>query len=334
MSILPVDLVAVIEKGVVGEQRPFDGLLHASGDLVGSLRHSQLGFVGAPTVPRHLVEDIRLRTGTMWHEYIGSLLTAAGIPYMAEVALAPWMPEGWSGTADLIFWHPQYEAWVLVDIKTMKGEGLQWVERDGMKEEHLWQASAYWHALVAAGFPMLDRFGILYLPMNMVYGESMPNPSVQEGVPIPEEEILPLMQERYEACVAYRDWLHFDGEPNSYPLDVTEFVTGDGVEDVLAPEQERVQKLFWAGKDKPKQWDVKLVPHWSAQFCPYESALCGCKDQKMEKVGDWVVGEKNSSGKIIEDANTTTVTYTPRKGYEDIEPEVRPDAREIKRRVK
>lgn len=310
MSILPVDLVAVIEKGVVGEQREFDGLLHASGDLVGSLRHSQLGFVGAPTVPRHLVEDIRLRTGTMWHEYIGSLLTAAGIPYMAEVALAPWMPEGWSGTADLIFWHPQYEAWVLVDIKTMKGEGLQWVEKDGMKEEHLWQASAYWHALVAAGFPMLDRFGILYLPMNMVYGESMPNPSVQEGVPIPEDQIIPLMESRYAACKEYAD------------------LQAEGLSDLtegLAPEQDRVQKLFWAGKGKPNQWDVKLVPHWSAQFCPYESDLCGCKDQKVEKVGHWWT-EGDGVGENI--------NYTPRKGYEDIEVVIQPDAREIKRRVK
>jgi hypothetical protein len=327
MSVVPIDLVSVIEKGVRDEQRPYDGLLHASGDLVGSLRHSQLGFVGAPTLPRHLVEDIRLRTGTMWHEYIGSLLTAAGVPYMAEVALAPWMPTGWSGTADLIFWHPEYEGWVLVDIKTMKGEGLQWVEKDGMKEEHLWQASAYWHALVNAGFPMVDKFGILYLPMNMVYGESMPNPSVQEGTPIPEDTIIPLMQERYEACLAFREAVDVDIIQKGH------YGWPDEAMELLAPVQDRVQKLFWAGKTKPNQWDVKLVPHWSAQFCPYPNELCDCSEGKVEKIGHWTAGEKNASGKIIPGADGSTLTYTPRKGY-DIEPEVMPTAGEVKRRTK
>ena len=330
MHAIPIDLVSVIEKGVRDEQRPYDGLLHASGDLVGSLRHSQLGFVGAPTLPRHLVEDIRLRTGTMWHEYIGSLLTAAGVPYMAEVALTPWMPEGWSGTADLIFWHPEYEGWVLVDIKTMKGEGLQWVEKDGMKEEHLWQASAYWHALVNAGFPMLDKFGILYLPMNMVYGETMPpNPSVQEGTPIPEDTIIPLMQERYEACREFAESTDGDGELTAaqgfmlYRMGELGAELGwlvHAFEDKLAPVQERVQKLFWAGKAKPNQWDVKLVPHWSAQFCPYPSELCDCREGKVEKVGHWI-------------AEAGELTYTPRKGY-DIEPTIMPTTGEVKRRTK
>ena len=322
MSVVPIDLVSVIAAGLKDEQRPFDGLLHASGDLVGSLRHSQLGFVGAPTIPRHLVEDIRLRTGTMWHEYIGGLLTSAGVPYMAEVDVTPWMPEGWSGTADLIFWHPEYEAWVLVDIKTTKGEGLQWIEKDGMKLEHLWQASCYWHALVEAGFPMLDKFGILYLPMNMVYGESMPNPSVQEGVPVSWDTLGPVMEERHLACREYADSLtHEDGE-------IVDYIT-----DALTPPQERVQKLFWGGKDKKNQWDVKLVPHWSAQFCPYPNELCDCSEGKPEKIGHWTVGEKNASGKIIEGAGPDTLTYTPRKGY-DQEPEVQPSKTEIKRRLK
>jgi hypothetical protein len=308
MSVVPIDLVSVIEKGVRDDQRAPDGLLHASGDLVGSLRHSQLGFVGAPTLPRHLVEDIRLRTGTMWHEYIGSLLTAAGVPYMAEVALAPWMPEGWSGTADLIFWHPEYEAWVLVDIKTMKGEGLQWVEKDGMKEEHLWQASSYWHALVAAGFPMLDKFGILYLPMNMVYGESMPNPSIQEGTPISWDTLGPVMEERHRACREYADSLIV--EDGAYLIEDNAY---------LAPEQERVQKVFWAGSKKPQQWDVKLVPHWSAQFCPYPDELCNCRNGKQEKIGHWSV-------------ETGSLVWTPRKGY-NIEPQVEPAPWEVKKRI-
>ena len=67
---------------------------------------------------------------------------------MAEVNLTPWMPTGWSGTADWLFWHPEYEGFVLGDLKTSKGEAIKWKERDGMSEEHLWQLSAYWHALI------------------------------------------------------------------------------------------------------------------------------------------------------------------------------------------
>jgi len=299
-----------------------------------------LSVVGAPTLPRHLVEDIRLRTGTMWHEYIGSLLTTAGVPYMAEVSLRPWMPEGWSGTADLLFWNPELEGWYLVDIKTTKGEGMQWIEKDGMKEEHLWQASSYWHGCVRSGLPMIDRFGILYLPMSMVYGESMPNPSIQEGRPIAENVIIPHMEERTAACRAFmesteadltpKQWLSIMGHGDATLDEVREAFETAG----LAPEQEMVQKLFWGGKDKRNQWDLKLVPHWSAQFCPYPDTLCACNTRKPYKVGHWTVGEKNASGKVIEGAGPETLTYTPRKGFEEIEPDVMPTKAEIKRRLK
>src|SRR5437764_9270415 len=42
-------------------------------------------------------------------------------------------PEGWGGTADWIIYHPQYEAFVLGDLKTTTGEGIEVVSRS---EEH------------------------------------------------------------------------------------------------------------------------------------------------------------------------------------------------------
>jgi hypothetical protein len=55
--------------------------------------------------------------------------------------------------------------------------------------------------------------------------------------------------------------------------------------------------------NKPqKGFDLKLVPHWSAEFCPFPDSLCGCSKQGENKVGQYDL-----------DGN-----YTPRKGFEDV----------------
>ena len=302
---IPIDLSAIIEKGLAGDKRPPDGLLHASSDLTGSLRHSQLRFVGAPERPRSLVDDIRLRTGTMWHSYINELLARNGVPYMAEVNLTPWMPTGWSGTADWLFWHPEYEGFVLGDLKTSKGEAIKWKERDGMSEEHLWQLSAYWHALIEAGFPMLDHFAVMYLPLNNVYKEDDPEPTIIESKPLSSDRVYERMNERYEACVEY------EIETNNENCLVN---------DKLAPIMERVQKLVW--DYKAKHWNVVLVPHWLSDFCPYPNELCVCSEQGTTKVGQWKFDLERD------------LVYEQRKGYEEYEPEVKPTLSEIKRRMK
>lgn len=68
-------------------------------------------------------------TGTMWHQWAHESLVAAGQPFMQEVRLDPWMPEGWSGTADWIFYVPERWAFKLRDMKTIKGDGLAWIAR-------------------------------------------------------------------------------------------------------------------------------------------------------------------------------------------------------------
>jgi len=251
---------------------------------------------------------------------------------MAEVNLTPWMPTGWSGTADWLFWHPEYEGFVLGDLKTSKGEAIKWKERDGMSEEHLWQLSAYWHALIEAGFPMLDHFAVMYLPLNNVYKEDDPEPTLIESKPLSSDRVYERMAERYEACMAYKDWLYFDGQPPTYPLDPTEYTRGDGIEDVLAPIMERVQKLVW--DYKAKHWNVVLVPHWLSDFCPYDNELCDCSEQGTTKIGQWEWYE----GDGLPD-NRDQLVYTPRKkdktmDYGTIPPEVTPTKAEIKRRMK
>src|SRR6266487_3994845 len=180
---LGVDVTALLQKKFRESNRPADGLLHPSGDLIGPLRHSMLRAAGAPTIESEIVSDTRLMTGTLWHDFFEGVFR--GQPVMTEVQLDRWLPRGWSGRADWIVWNDEYKGFVLGDLKTTKGEGMMFIERDGIKPEHQWQASAYWYALKAMGIPLVKGYAIYYLPMNATkdgYGL----PILMEGTPLPE----------------------------------------------------------------------------------------------------------------------------------------------------
>jgi hypothetical protein len=267
-------------------------------------------------VESELVSDIRLMTGTMWHRYIEDLLKANGVRVETEISVEPGLPEGWSGTADWLFWHPGYEAWALGDLKTTKGEGIRWIKRDGAKLEHLWQLSAYFWALVEMGFPMVRGFAVLYLPMNDTPDKAdVIEPTLEECEPLPREAVWGQMKARWQMTQEYLAEL-----PES-PADFgIEYAPYEGwLNDKLAPEQDRVQTLH---KNKQRgSFEVKLVPHWSAQYCPFPDDLCACNEQGTTKIGEWVP-DINAEG---------WAEYTPRKGYEDIEPLVRPELTAINR---
>lgn len=296
---LGVDLVDLVNDTLRGNFRPEDGMLHPSGDLIGSLRHTQLRIAGAPRKPEGLVSAVRLQTGTMWHSWFGDMLESKGLPVMREVRMDRGLPAGWSGTADFLWWSAEYNAFVLADLKTIKGEGIQYIERDGAKEEHIWQLSAYYWAAVNMGLPMVDRVQVIYLPMNEVYKDPV-SPTIQEVVPLQEDYVHTVMTSRRNAVYDYLDGLtRAVGDKGPYTL-------GDYLVPELAPPMERVQKLMKA-KDK---WDVVMVPHWSAMFCPYEPELCPCSTLGTTKVGHW------------QDASDGWV-YVPREGF-DVAPVVAP----------
>jgi hypothetical protein len=297
-------LVDLVNDTLRGNFRPEDGMLHPSGDLIGSLRHTQLRIAGAPRKPEGLVSAVRLQTGTMWHSWFGDMLESKGLPVMREVRMDRGLPAGWSGTADFLWWSAEYNAFVLADLKTIKGEGIQYIERDGAKEEHIWQLSAYYWAAVNMGLPMVDRVQVIYLPMNEVYKDPV-SPTIQEVVPLQEDYVRMVMTNRKEAVDRYLVSFEMNRVrmmpemPPGYP-DV--FLT-----DALAPPMERVQKLMKA-KEK---WDVVMVPHWSAMFCPFDPYLCPCSTLGTTKVGHW------------EDAGLGEWVYVPREGF-DVAPLVAP----------
>lgn len=261
-----------------------------------------LDAANAPRKPRPIAEEITLKTGDMWHEWLTSQLHATGWPLMSEVRLSDYMPSGWGGRADWIVYAPEHKAWVLGDIKTVKGDGMFWIEKDGAKENHLWQLSAYWHACVEMGLPMLRGFVVLYWPKEAASDKNVVvEPSIQECDPFPAEKIIPVMEERAEATAIY----------------LASVRAGDTfLTDALAVPIDREQKVVW--DYSAKNFAVKYVPHWSTRYCPYEDELCDCSTQGTTKIGHY-----NLAGE-----------YTSRKGYEDEVPSVKPTEWQLNKRRK
>ena len=292
MSLLPFDLTEVVAGELERQRRAPDGLLHASSHLTGSIRHAQLDVAGAPKNPESLMSSIRLMTGTLWHQWLEERIKSLGIAAMLEVNLTPWLPQGWGGTADMVIWSPEHNAFVLTDLKTTKGEGIRWI-RDGAKDEHVWQTSAYWYALKKMGVPMVKRVGVFYLPMNDTKSGGV-EPLLIDFEPIDAKVMQEEMSFRAHLAQAYVNSVDPDG-----PSNPGKFLTG-----ALAPVQEPVQKVRWRG-GAAELW---LEPHWSTMFCPYQHELCSCSTQEKTQIG-FFEGD----------------TYYARPGFEDIEPTVFPD---------
>lgn len=321
-----MDIPGIIMRALLRERRPPDGMLHPSSDLIGSLRHAQLTAAGAPTIESPIAAHMPLQIGTLLHRWVGDALEREGIPVMREVNLQHWLPEGWNGTADFLFFDPQREAWVLADLKSSKGESYKFIRDGGAKEEHIWQVSAYWHALVEMGFEMVNGFGVIYLPKNDTTDKNeRVELLVQECDPLPRDVVWGQMEERWEATSRYLSEMDADlltvsqrASLYSHPdtrgsLDLEDVYVTEHLADV----QERVQKMWW--QSKTDTWDVKLVPHWSADYCPFPNELCDCSEQGTNKIGHW----KLVDGELV---------YEKRKGYEEYEPLEKPSPKEVKKR--
>jgi hypothetical protein len=306
--VIPVDLNALLSTGLEDSHTP-SGKLYVS-EVNAPLRHVMLRVAGAPQKKPSIASQVAMQTGTFWHDYMNRLLIKARVPVMQEVNLAPWLPDGWSGTADWLFWSPEYEAFVLADLKTAKAESWRWL-KDEPKENHLWQLSAYWYALEEMGLPLVKGFALFYLPKEDKMGEQI-EPIIHECGLIDKDLIHDEMESRWAAV---QEYLYHGELPATLPRPPEMYLN-----DYLAPVQERVQKLWW--DKKAGVWNVKLVPHWSAAFCPYDSSLCDCSEQGTTKIGEWYFDDNGE------------IDYRPRKGYEDyaFEPEVEPAPNEIARR--
>ena len=210
---------------------------------------------------------------------------------MQEVKMDAGLPTGWSGTADMFVWDREQEGFMLVDFKTTKPEGIQWIERDGIKHEHHAQASAYWMAAQNLGLPLVREYAVLYLPTGQL------PPNKQQVAPLllrstPDPRVWSVMEERWRLTEAYLDETPEAADP--------QWLTPS-----LAPVQDRVQKLMRPDRNSGQR-DVVLVPEWYAAYCSFPDEICSCRSQGTTKVGHY-----DSDG-----------NYIPRKGYEDVAPSV------------
>lgn len=315
--LLDFDVEALLRAKIARDRRPPDGKLHASGDLVGSLRHAQLRAAGAPTVVSDIVADVRMRTGTLIHHDFERIFR--GRPVMLEVKLDEYMPTGWSGTADWIAWNAERKAFVLGDLKTAKAEGIPWIIRDGIKDSHQHQLSAYWYALRKMGLPLVRGYAVMYLPITQDVREPV-QPTLQEADPLPEDYMMELMADRW-------------GQTSAYLLEVAQALESEvkGTERFLqpslAPVQEREIRTYWnkavskaKGVETPGV-EVKLVPNWSTSYCDYPNELCDCRTQKPEKLGHWMAVDEG-------------VVFTASRGkqglYDPADPVGHPSSKQIK----
>lgn len=300
-NLLPLDLTEVMFEELQRSRRPPDGLLHASSHITGSLRHAMLDVAAAPKIENEFISEMPLLIGHLIHSWLHDTLRRLGVHYSAEVNVGPGLPPGWGGTADAVFWNPDLRRHVLVDFKTQKGEGMRYIERGGAKKEHVAQASAYYYALKNMGYKMADQLAVFYIPKNETRSrDDIIMPLLVDFEPLPESQLWGDMTERKEQAETYLDSL----PPNNpHTLAPEDYLT-----DALAPVQDREQRIFF--EKGTGTWTVKLMPHWSTAYCPFDTELCDCSDQGQTKIGEFDVDG---------------MTYIPRKGYEGISPVVFPE---------
>ncbi len=299
-NLLPFDFGEILSTELQRDNRAPDYLAHPSSHLIGSERHAALDVAGAPQNPRPVIDQIVLETGTMWHARIAGIMSRLGIPIMQEVNVTPWLPKGWAGTLDALVWSPLDKGFVLCDYKTIRGSGLKYVARNGAKVEHQAQASAYWHAAVKMGLPMVKKIAVIYIPKDDA-GSDLIEPLQVQFEPLPRGPLHKDMEGRWGTISNYVTSL--GGTPGQ-PVEVK---TLEGwVTDALPPTQQREQRLFY---DKATGFsEVKLIPHWSAAYCRFPVELCDCSTQGTTKIGFY----------------DETGEYVPRSGYEAITPLVSP----------
>lgn len=283
-------ITRLVESLIDRNRRPEDGLLHCSQDLLGPMRHAQLRIAGAPFEPEPIASQIRLMTGTMWHQAITAEAREKHMKVMSEVDVSEGLPLGWSGTLDHLFWDLEYGAWRLKDVKTQRAEAFAF---DGgkVKADHQAQLSAYWHAAVAIGFEMVREMVVAYIPMSVKISD-------KGAIGIDERfcEVLDkaplwaMMNHKTDQLGRYIQAIGERTLGGERPLDP------EHPEGWLLPEladvPPRVQKLVgrYEGKGRTKvldHWDLKMVPDWRAAFCPYPAPLCFCHEQGETKLGEF-----------------------------------------------
>lgn len=210
---------------------------------------------------------INMQTGTLWHKQVEQWLKKDKNRWWelvaSEVDLTPYLPNGWTGTADWVFYDKEADHCILGDLKTIKPEAVQHLS--GIKDDHLAQLSCYNYGLTKAGYTMAPELFVFYLPKNKIWTADV-KPQQLSSVPIENIDV-----------IMYSIKKNVDG-----------FVSGVTK---LAPMPDPVYKHSY--NKLMNVFDVKQYPDWrEAYTCPFDETLC--PRTPIRKVGHW-----NSSRKWV-----------------------------------
>ncbi len=286
-----MDLNSKLREFMDRTARPWNPYLSPSQDLCGSLRHTQLRLAKAPTMESDVIGDFNMMIGTLVHDWLHK--SYQGDVYIPEIEVE--MPYKWRGTADALKWDKTQGKFQLHDYKTTKPEGLAYIPKD----DHIWQASCYlWNLIDMTGLPIDDEVVIIgYIPKNPIPGKIIECVE-KECVPVARNMVMTRMNRIRESVNEYLVSIPYEGVYHT---------------DKLAPQLERTQKIKW--DNTAKVFNVILTPHYLTSYCPYDTSICGCSEQRPEKIGHY----------------KTDGTLIMRKGY-DMVVDVRPTDADFKRR--
>lgn len=248
-----------------GDREP-DGLLHASKHIWWPLRFSQLEFAGHPMGKSEFLDRVNMLSGTLHHSFIESWLKKQKDRWWdlvaSEVDLTDYLPTGWTGKCDWVFYDKEADHCILGDLKTIKPEAVQHLT--GIKDDHLAQLSCYNYGLTKAGYTMAPELFVFYLPKNKIWTHDV-KPQQLSSVPIPQIDAI--MERIYKQVMQYRK----------------------GDTSRLAGMPDPVYKYSW--NKLMSVFDVKQYPDWRESYtCPFSEALC--PRTPIKKVGHWTLQRK------------------------------------------
>lgn len=288
------DILEVITQGLDSGARPKDNLLHCSKHIWWPLRFSQLEMSGEHMEPPEFLDQINMLTGTLHHSWIQEHLKRSKDRWWelvaTEIDLTPYLPEGWTGTADWVFYDKEADHCILGDYKTIKPEAVQYLT--GVKSDHLLQLSCYNLGLTMAGYNMAPELFVFYLPKNKVWTHSV---APQQLSAKPIEYIR-------ERMTTIRD-------------EVLAYTTGQ-----VALSRMPLPELKTSWNTKTGVFDVREVPNWmEAYTCPFNESLC--PRTKSRKLGHFDLNRKWTSRLNHKPIGfPTEAMYRKRAGYGPLRP--------------
>lgn len=269
---MDLNIAGKLKQSLLEGNRKPDGLLHCSGLAHCEYSQIQQAMGEVNETEPDLIDLTVMYTGTMWHKVIQDNYGDTWV--WKEQDVSDYMPEGWSGTIDGLIL-PDQTVRVLVDVKTMNGEGMRYIK--GVKPEHRWQVSAYYWAVnryIKMTWPdsnikLHPQAVIFYMPVSRAK-DYVAEPIEIWFDPLPEDVVIAEMEKRATALQWYKDTGENIGE--LMPMEITEKRSTGG----------------WK--------TIHMANNWWVNYCPAKDCPCAKRSAKL-------LGKRDPGGMVQTNAN-------------------------------